>query len=634
MKHLFYCICFSLINCMLSAQNGFITIWKTDNPSNAGTTSTQILYPNTGGTYILSWVNTADASQTGSVATTTANTIVDFGVAGTFEVTAKPTGTTTRMDFTMGTSGVPKDNQKLLEVKQWGSYTWGNILTDAFFGCLNMDVTAADKPLFFTNGTFSLSAFFYGCSNLQNTNGSIGTWETGNVINISHMFYGCEKFNQNLNSWKTDNVTRMEATFSNCAIFNQPLNQWNTSKVTTLRSTFYNCKAFNQNINSWNTALVTNMSSTFSNCTAFNQPLDNWKTGNVTRMESMFSYAENFNQDINSWDISKVTDLSFLFTNAFKFNQPLANWQPLSARNMQQLFNSAHAFNQPLNNWNVSSVTNMFAIFANAKAFDQPLDTWNVSNVTNLSSSFFGTTAFNQSLGSWNIGSATDIASMFNRSAVSCENYQKTLEGWVANPATPNNLTLGADGLKYGAAAQTARNELTTTKGWTIVGDSYDAACGGALPVVFGPISAKITDDVLSVFWKTMSEENNSHYRVEASTDGKDFRKIGIVQTTAVNGNSHIAIDYQFSKKMDSATEVLSLLVAFLLVGTGSFAMKQRKRGILTMFLAIVVFSGCNKSTELTTLPHSTRIYVRIVQVDKSGTEQPSKVVLANRIEK
>jgi len=81
-------------------------------------------------------------------------------------------------------------------------------------------------------------------------------------------------------------------------------------------------------------------------------------------------------------------------------------------------------------------------------------------------------TAFNQSLANWNLSSCSSVGGMFDTCGLDCANYSSTLVGWSANSNTPNSLYLSATGLQYLTSAVAAHNNLTTTKGWLITGDT------------------------------------------------------------------------------------------------------------------------------------------------------------------
>jgi surface protein len=355
-------------------------------------------------------------------------------------------------------------------------------------------------------GWTSLKGFCYN-SSISSVPGSLPSQFT----NLSGLFGRCSSFNQNISSWDTSNVTDMSQMFSYAYLFNQPIGTWNTGNVTNMSYMFLAAESFNQPIGSWDTSKVVNMSGMFESTPAFNQPIGTWNTGNVTDMSWMFNYTEAFNQNINSWDVSKVTTIYSMFEFAFMFNQPLANWNLSSASNLSYMFAGAESFNQPLNSWNTSGVTNMSGMFEDARAFNQPLSSWNTGGVTNMSYMFDGAVSFNQPIGTWNTSNVTTMSSMLNNAtsfnqtvgelelnsvtnmtnmiagtAISPENYSRTLMSWadkVFQGVYPKSRTFGAGTVKYSknysiisigfTSGQSARNYLTNTianggGGWTI----------------------------------------------------------------------------------------------------------------------------------------------------------------------
>ena len=168
---------------------------------------------------------------------------------------------------------------------------------------------------------------------------------------------------------------------------------------------------------------VTNMGSMFRSCSTLvgNSSFENWDVSNVTRTENMFRQCANFNQNISSWDMSAIT-------------------------RTDQMFMDADTFNQPIGSWDMSNVTQMNNMFRN--------------------NSF----VFDQSLANWNITSLTTANNMFNTSGLSTASYDATLIGWAAQSITNAvSIVFGNSKFTSGGAAETARNTLINTYGWTIV---------------------------------------------------------------------------------------------------------------------------------------------------------------------
>ncbi len=412
----------------------------------------------------------------------TGNVTHDFGVAGTYTIRIR--GAVPRIFFFN-----LNDKEKLLDVAQWGDISWASMF-GAFWGCSNLNISATNVP--------NLSA-----------------------------------------------VTNMEAMFAGCTILNGPSNigEWNTAKVTNMSGLFSNSPAFNQPIGNWNTGNVINMNSMFLSANAFNQPIGNWNTTNVIDMQSLFQGASSFNQPIGNWVTANVTNMTSMFTSAIQFNQPIGNWNTANVTSMAYMFGAASAFNQPIGNWNTAKVTYTLAMFYGATAFNHPIGTWNTASVILMNNMFNGATSFNQSLGNWSLAPNVALDDMLSNSGIDCDHYSTTLVGWNNNPATPNNLSLGAAGRLYGTNAVAAHTNLDVTKGWTFIGDAASGGDCSALPVTLMTFTGKSQDTSVMLAWETSSETSNSGFEIEKSADARTFEKIGFVDGA---GDSKVRKTYNF----------------------------------------------------------------------------------------
>ena len=152
-----------------------------------------------------------------------------------------------------------------------------------------------------------------------------------------------------------------------------------------------------------------------------------------------------------------------------------------------------------------------------------------------------------------------------------------------------------------------------------------------SLPVEFGAVKAVISNNILQVNWSSVTETNNDHFVIEASKDGKQFKEIGTVTSKASDGNSEAAISYSFN---------IGYKGAAALVAAGAFALmfgfKQRsKYAKLTSIIACITivfsFYACSKNDADVYTSDNAKLYIRILQVDKNGNSQPSKVVIAEK---
>lgn len=432
----------------------FVTTWKTSNTSTGSSLTKQIKIPiNAGFTYKYN-VIWGDGNTNNNVTTAITHS---YTTAGTY--TVRISGTFPAIYF----NGAG-DILKLLTVQQWGTTMAWQSFASAFYGCVNLNVTASDAPVL--TGVTIMASMFDSCRSLTG-NSIFNSWNTATVTDMSDMFHGAKLFNQNLASWNTASVKDMGDMFYGAAAFNQNIGGWSTGAVTNMAGIFYQAKAFNQNIGSWNTAAVTSMNSAFAFASAFNQNIGSWNTAAVKDMSFMFDSAIAFNQNIGAWNTNAVTNMRGVFLNATAFNQNIGGWNTAAVTDMKLMFALAPAFNQDISGWNTGAVTDMSFMFDSAVAFNQNIGIWNTGAVTDMSLMFPLAYAFNQSLAGFNISNVTTMADMLDYSGLSVTNYDNTIIGWQAS-AHKNNVTLNALGLYYcNSAVQHAA--LIANSGWTII---------------------------------------------------------------------------------------------------------------------------------------------------------------------
>ncbi|HRB59884.1 MAG TPA: hypothetical protein PLP80_10285, partial [Niabella sp.] len=149
------------------------------------------------------------------------------------------------------------------------------------------------------------------------------------------------------------------------------------------------------------------------------------------------------------------------------------------------------------------------------------------------------------------------------------------------------------------------------------------------LPIHFGTILAFNKGDLLHIHWTTLKETNNSHFEIQASRDGEDFKTIKTISSQ--NGNTD---NLQHYESIISIHEVNAVFAIPLILGLLSVGYYQRKRKWLALLALIVAFSqflACNKSGELVKQTESGKIFIRIRQVDADGMHSYSKIVQSIR---
>ncbi|MGM0580778.1 MAG: BspA family leucine-rich repeat surface protein [Bacteroidota bacterium] len=253
------------------------------------------------------------------------------------------------------------------------------------------------------------------------------------------------------------------------------IEQWGDIRWTNLESAFQNCSNLEYSAtDAPDLSQVSSLSGMFDRASSFNGDIGNWDVSTITDLTYMFRGAAAFNQDLNSWDVSNVDRIFQMFENAQSFNGNITSWDVSNVISYSRMFYYATSFNQDISNWQTTNAQYMSYMFSNAQAFNQDISNWNISKAVNLDYMFSYTSSFDQNLGSWELDSAQNITGFLNYSNLSSSNYEATLEGWSQLTDLPSGLSLGAAGLEY--CIGSARDYLTSDKGWTITGDQSN--CG------------------------------------------------------------------------------------------------------------------------------------------------------------
>lgn len=154
-------------------------------------------------------------------------------------------------------------------------------------------------------------------------------------------------------------------------------------------------------------------------------------------------------------------------------------------------------------------------------------------------------------------------------------------------------------------------------------------ADGVVLPVHFDALSATLSGNQLVVNWTTGSENNNSHFDVELSADGQNFKSIGTLKSQALNGNSDASLNYRFSINIHQQSLLLGVSFSLALLAM-AFGSKRNRAKTLSLVSGIFLLgmAACSKQ-DARPAAGDQQLLVRIKQVDKNGTYSYSKVIKA-----
>ncbi|MDA8886420.1 hypothetical protein N9I68_02465 [Bacteroidia bacterium] len=99
------------------------------------------------------------------------------------------------------------------------------------------------------------------------------------------------------------------------------------------------------------------------------------------------------------------------------------------------------------------------------------------------------------------------------------------------------------------AASATSSTKTTTSSSITATLEGFSITV--LLPVEHTSFDAKRDQSITNLSWKTASELNNSHFEIERSTNGVDFKTIGSVTG---NGTSNELNSYTFQNQNSIST--------------------------------------------------------------------------------
>ena len=364
------------------------------------------------------------------------------------------------------------DDDKILDISEWGPlrFTTGNI--QIFRGCRHLDITATDTLVLPVNTQF----MFYNCdinylhaskwdtsaciylwspSLPSNFNEDVGNWDVSNAITLASLFNAIGSFNNggssSISGWDVSNVTDMNYLFAKTD-FNQPIGAWDVSNVTTMQHIFAGFPSiagetpFNQDLSSWDVSNVTDMRNMFTHSSFNNSSITGWNTSSCTNMDYMFAGCSGFNQPIGNWDVSNVTTFNTTFGSSINkpmlFNQDISSWNVSGASAFRQMFEFCTGFNQPIGNWTTTSIYNAGRMLAHCSGFDQDLSNWNVSTLRFGSYMMLGCT-------------------------LSTTNYDRILSGWSPQSVL-NTVNIHFGNSQYSTATGAAYRSTLVSKGWTI----------------------------------------------------------------------------------------------------------------------------------------------------------------------
>ena len=150
------------------------------------------------------------------------------------------------------------------------------------------------------------------------------------------------------------------------------------------------------------------------------------------------------------------------------------------------------------------------------------------------------------------------------------------------------------------------------------------------LPVGLKDFQAKLTGHQgIQAQWQTVSEQNNSHFIVQASVNGSVWTDLGKIASRAKNGNSSEIISYSFTSQMTGMA-----FAGFGVLGLLLLPMSRNRlvrAGVMIFGFSMLVscakeqWSGSDRGHDLVRTGKA--VYLRLAQVDLDGTVSYSEVI-------
>jgi hypothetical protein len=97
---------------------------------------------------------------------------------------------------------VPLNSKKLIEVQQWGNIRWSS-MQGAFYGAINLNVSALDAPKFPIGAAISMYGMFNGATNIR---GNFSHRDVSQVTTMHDMFVNTS-FDYDISAWNVSSLT-------------------------------------------------------------------------------------------------------------------------------------------------------------------------------------------------------------------------------------------------------------------------------------------------------------------------------------------------------------------------------------------------------------------------------------------
>ena len=267
-------------------------------------------------------------------------------------------------------------------------------------------------------------------------------------------------------------------------------------------------------------------------------------------------------RDVTQWGNVAWTSMAYAFSGANNLTVTATDAPDLSGvTDVTSMFEDATSFNGDIGGWNVEAVTNLSQMFQGATSFNGDIGGWNVGAVTNMRYMFSGATSFNQDLGGWNVEAVQQsrylgMNDMFAGVTLSPTNYDALLVGWNRQNLQSGGYFHGGTSKYSSNAAHTARANMITSDGWSII-DGGRVQAGATPTAIFLSSTSIAENDGANAVVGTLSTNGGaSSYTYalvagEGATDNSSFRISGTALQLIASANYETKTTYAVRLKVD-----------------------------------------------------------------------------------
>ena len=123
------------------------------------------------------------------------------------------------------------DDDKLVEIIEWGPLRFVSDDTNLFKGCSNLTLSTTSDPPFNADA----AGMFQDCSSLTGTGGNILNWDMSAVTGMSFMLAGCTSLDPDLSNWDVSSIENAEGFMSGAGLstmnYDRILSGWSSQGV-------------------------------------------------------------------------------------------------------------------------------------------------------------------------------------------------------------------------------------------------------------------------------------------------------------------------------------------------------------------------------------------------------------------